>query len=77
MGWVDSGRSSAAESGPLFETIVALAAALEVAPTVLFHFDRAETDPAVLRQRIARIVAGCTEQQLRQAYRVMSALADP
>lgn len=60
-----------------FETIIALAASLEVAPIVLFQFDRAETDPAVLRQRISRIVEACAEQSLQQAYRVLQAITEP
>ena len=72
LGEIERGEKRAS-----FETIIALAASLEVAPIVLFQFDRAETDPAVLRQRISRIVEACAEQSLQQAYRVLQAITEP
>ncbi len=65
------------EKRPSFETILALANALDVPPIIFFQFERAETDPAILRQRIEGVLEHCTAPQLLQAYRVLQAVVEP
>ena len=59
---------------PSFDTILAIADALQVPPVVLFHFDPQQIAPTELRRRICAIVDGCIPQQLNMAYRVLCAV---
>ena len=61
---------------PSFRSVVAMAKAVEVAPIVLFQFEREETDLQVLRERIGKIVAGCDFERLRQVDRVVRAMVE-
>jgi transcriptional regulator with XRE-family HTH domain len=72
LGEIERGRKR-----PSFETIFAVAAALGVAPIFFFQFDRAETDPAILRRRIEAVLEHCTPPQLLQAYRLLQSVVEP
>ena len=61
---------------PSFRSVLAMAKAVEVAPIVLFQFEREETDPGVLRERIGKIVAACDFERLREVDRVVRALVE-
>jgi transcriptional regulator with XRE-family HTH domain len=62
---------------PSFDTILAIADALQVPPVLFFHFDPQQVTPTELRQRIYAIVDGCIPQQLNTAYRVLCAVVQP
>lgn len=59
---------------PSFESILALARALNVAPVAFFQFEEAAVDGNAVRQRIENVLAGCTADQLQQAYRILRAV---
>lgn len=71
------GRIERGEKRPSFELIFELAEAMDVAPRVLFEFDRDVSDPAVLRKRIDAHLGKYSTQQLQQAYRLLKSLLEP
>lgn len=71
------GRIERGERRPSFELIFDLAEAMDVAPRVLFEFDRDESNPAVLQKRIGAFLGKCNPQQLQQAYRLLKSLLEP
>lgn len=71
------GRIERGEKNPSFELIFSLAKAMDVAPSIFFQFDRAESDPAVLRRKIEALLTNRSPQQLQQAYRLLKSLLEP
>jgi transcriptional regulator with XRE-family HTH domain len=71
------GEIERGEKRPSFDAILALAKALNVPAKLFFYYDGEEMDAQVLRRRIDTILAGCSTQQLQQAYRVLKAVVDP
>jgi transcriptional regulator with XRE-family HTH domain len=61
---------------PSFESILALARALNVAPAAFFQFEESGTRGIAMRQRIENALAGCTPEQLQQAYRILCAVLE-
>jgi transcriptional regulator with XRE-family HTH domain len=61
---------------PSFESIMALARALNVSPVTFFQFDEAAAHGTAVRQRIEEVLAGCTAEQLQQAYRILRAIVE-
>jgi len=62
---------------PSFESILALARALEVSPIAFFRFEEESMDKATMRGRIDTVLAGYTTEQLQRAYRILCAIVDP
>ncbi len=71
------GQIERGEKRPSFEATIALAKALQVSPAVFFESDVEETDEKALRKKIDTLLRGCTHQQLKQAYRLISVVAEP
>jgi transcriptional regulator with XRE-family HTH domain len=61
---------------PSFESILALARALNVAPVTFFQLEEAGVHGTAVRQRIEEVLAGCTAEQLQQAYRILRAIVE-
>jgi transcriptional regulator with XRE-family HTH domain len=62
---------------PSFESILALARALNVSPIVFFQFEEERMDATAVRERIDGVLAGHTAEQLQRAYRVLRAIVEP
>ncbi len=62
---------------PSFESILALARALEVSPIAFFRFEGPRIDKAAVRGSIDAVLAGYTAEQLQRAYRILCAIVDP
>lgn len=71
------GEVERGERRPSFESILALARALNVGPVVFFRLEQAGAGDAAVRQRIEKVLAGCTAEQLQQAYRILCAFVEP
>ena len=71
------GEIERGEKRPSFEAILALAKALKTSPAAFFHFDRAETNPKVLRRRIDSLLQKASQQQLEQVHKVVRAIVEP
>jgi transcriptional regulator with XRE-family HTH domain len=68
------GEVERGEKWPSLEIICAIAVALSVSPQILFDFDAAETDPAILTQKLHRVLDHRTTEQQQQALRVLKGL---
>src|SRR5579862_1713539 len=62
---------------PSFEAILALAHAFDLPPRALFQFEGDKANARILHRRIANVLAGCTAQQLQQAYKIIQAMVEP
>jgi transcriptional regulator with XRE-family HTH domain len=71
------GRIERGEKQPSFELIIALAKALNVSPSIFFHFENANVDPRFLTQQLQILLAKRDARQLRKAYRVLQATLEP
>jgi len=65
------------EKRPSFEAILALTKALNTSPAAFFQFDREDSDEKTLRRKVESLVNKSTQEQRRQAYRVLKALTEP
>jgi transcriptional regulator with XRE-family HTH domain len=72
LGYIERG-----EKRPSLEVTFALAKALSVPAATLFHFEREETDPKLLRKKIDALLEKCSPQQLQQAHRLLKSLLEP
>src|SRR5882724_11851347 len=68
------GEVERGEKWPALEIICAVTAALGVSPSTLFEFETQETDPALLRRRLHRIVENRTTAEQQQALRILKSL---
>ncbi len=71
------GEIERGEKRPSFEAILALSAALNVAPAAFFHFDREEKNEKALRKKIEVLLQQSDSEQLEQVHRVLKALLEP
>ncbi len=69
---LETGRRS-----PSFETIAALAKALDAPINALFTYEQDENDPKVLRKRIDAILGRANPLQLKQIYRHIRDVIEP
>jgi transcriptional regulator with XRE-family HTH domain len=72
MGEIERG-----EKRPSFDTILALAEALETSPAEFFEFDKEEWNDKAPRKRIDSLIGKTNAEQLQLAYRVLRALLEP
>jgi len=68
------GEVERGEKWPALEIICAVAAALGVSASTLFEFEAQETDAALLRRKLHRIVENRTTAQQQQALKILKAL---
>jgi transcriptional regulator with XRE-family HTH domain len=68
------GEIERGEKWPSFVIICAIAAALNVSPSVFFEFDEQETNPRILLDRLHRIVENRTVPQQQQALKILKSL---
>jgi transcriptional regulator with XRE-family HTH domain len=68
------GEVERGEKWPALEIICAVAAALGVSPSTFFEFETQETDPAVLRRKLHRIVENRSTAEQQQALRILKGL---
>ena len=68
------GEVERGEKWPSLEIICALATALNVSLPTFFEFETQETDPALLRRRLHRIVENRTTAEQQQALRILKSL---
>lgn len=71
------GEVERGEKWPSLEIICAIATALSVSPSEFFEFEAQETDPAILIQKLHRIIQNRTTEQQQQAFRVLKGLLEP
>jgi transcriptional regulator with XRE-family HTH domain len=62
---------------PSFDALVAFSRILDVPMSSFFLFDLDESDPKVLRKRIARIVEESRQEDLKQIYRLIRDVVEP
>ena len=71
------GEIERGEKRPSFEVILTLARVLKTSPANFFDFDRAETEPRLLRKRIDSLLRKATPKDLAKIHRLLRALLEP
>ena len=68
------GEVERGEKWPALEIIYGVAIALNVSPSTFFEFETQETDQALLRRKLHRIVENRTVAEQQQALRILKGL---
>jgi len=68
------GEIERGEKWPSLDVIVSLSKSFAVSPAAFFEFEAEESDPRILRERLARVLKDRNTDQLQQALRLLNAL---
>ena len=71
------GEVERGEKWPSLEIIRALATALNASLSTFLEFEAQDTDPAILKEKLHRILDNRNIQQQQQALRVLKGLFEP
>ena len=71
------GEVERGEKWPSLEIIRAIATALNTPLPTFLEFEEQEIDPAILREKLNRVLDNRTTEQQQQALRVLKALFEP